>query len=199
MLAGDAAAVTASGQSVLAGNPATNILATRGENTLYQLQNGPDGRMYGASGYQSGGGDAQPGDDRNVFFVLGRPNARGFDCAVTYQRFDFGGRYGNPGLPNFMQHYFNGLEPAAGGVCDPGQTQLYPNPTTDAFRVQAPGDCAPLYTLTVYDALGRKVASQAGLAADGRTPVGVASLAPGWYVAELRSDQQVVTRNFVKL
>lgn len=197
--AGDAAAIAASGQSVILGNPATNVSSTRGGDVLYQLQNGPDGRIYGASGYRSNGPDEQPGDDRNVFFVVNRPNARGFACDVRYRRFDFGGRYGNPGLPNFMQHSFNGLESSPEEApCDPAQAAVFPNPTADAFRVRLPSTCPQPYTLTLYDAVGRTVLTQAVPSAASEAPVSVAALASGLYVVELRFAQQVVVKKLIK-
>lgn len=123
--AGYGAAIAASGQSIVAGNPATNISTTVFGESVYLLQNGPDGRIYGASGYQ--GPSALPNDNANVFYVIGRPNARGFACEVRAQHFDFGGRSGTPSLPSFMQHHFNGLEPApADAACDPAQATVFP-------------------------------------------------------------------------
>lgn len=197
--AGDAAAIAASGRSIVVGNPATNISAVAGGNALYQLQNGPDGRIYGASGYRSAGPDEQPGDDRNAFFVIGRPNARGFACAVQYQRFDFGGRYGNPGLPNFLQHTFNGLEPRPAAACDPTQAAVFPNPVADAFRVRLPGTCPQPYTLTLYDALGRRVLTRVVADAAAEEPVGVGPLAAGLYGLELRFAQRVVVKKLLKI
>ncbi|HEX8329835.1 MAG TPA: T9SS type A sorting domain-containing protein [Hymenobacter sp.] len=194
--AGDDAAVAASGQSIVVNNPATNVSATQMSQVVYQFQNGPDGRIYGASGYRSGGPNEQSGDAGNVFFVIGRPNARGFACEVRAQRFDFGGRFAPPALPNFMQHFFNGLEPRAGATCAPAAATLYPNPTTATFRVQVPGDCPQPYQLTLYDALGRRLLVRP--AAEAR-PVEVAGLAAGWYVVELRFAQQVVIKKLVKL
>lgn len=198
--AGDAAAIAASGQSIIFGNPATNISPTRYGDFLFLMQNGPDGRIYGASGYQSDLPDTQPGDDRNVFFVIGRPNARGFACDVQYQRFDFGGRFGPPGLPNFMQHYFNGLEPTPEepGACDAASAEVFPNPTADAFRVRLPGNCSQPYQLRLYNAVGQRVSGYELNGTSGGAPVSVASLAAGLYVVELRFGEQVVHKKLVK-
>ncbi|AMJ65169.1 T9SS type A sorting domain-containing protein [Hymenobacter sp. PAMC 26628] len=196
--AGDGAAIAASGQSIVAGNPATNISATVLSETVYLLQNGPDGRMYGASGYQGPG--APLSDNANVFYVIGRPNARGFACDVRAQRFDFGGRSGTGGLPNFMQHYFNGLEPApADTACDPAQATVFPNPATAAFQVRQPGTCFLPYALAVYDAVGRKVLGRTVAGNASEAPVEVAGLAAGVYVVELRFAQRTVVKKLVKL
>lgn len=197
---GDAAAVAASGQSIIVGNPATNISATQVAQAIYLLQNGPDGRTYGASGYRSRGPDEQPGDDRNVFYVIGRPNARGFACQVHYQRFDFGGRDGTPSLPNFMQHYFNGLEPTpeVPGACDAAGAEVFPNPTADAFRVQLPGNCSQPYRLRLYNAVGQRVSGYDLNGTPGGAPVSVVSLAAGLYVVELRFGERVVRRKLIK-
>ncbi|MBO3272338.1 T9SS type A sorting domain-containing protein [Hymenobacter defluvii] len=195
--AGDAAAIAASGQSILVDNPTTNIGPGYGS-TPYSLQIGPDGRIYGASGYQSQGPEEQPDDYKNVFFVIHQPNARGFACDVQYQRFNFAGRNGAWGLPNFMQHYFNGLEPTLllpTSPCDLTQATLYPNPVPDAFRVQLPDGCASSFQVVVYDAVGRRVHAQAGTT---EAPIHVAGLASGWYLVELRSAQQRVIRQMIK-
>ena len=199
LLAGDAAAIAASGQSIILGNPATNINSLSGDNVLYQMQNGPDGRVYGASGYRSNGPDEQSGDDRNVFFVINRPNARGFACDVQYRRFDFGGRYGNPGLPNFMQHYFNGLVPSLDAfTCDPLHAEVFPNPTADVFHVRLPGTCLQPYTLTLYDILGRKIFTQKVASAASEVPISVAALASGLYAVELCFAQQRIVKKLIK-
>lgn len=78
--AGDGVAIAASGQSIVAGNPTTNISTTVLSETAYLLQNGPNGRIYGASGYQGPG--VPLSDNANMFYVIGRPNARGFACDV---------------------------------------------------------------------------------------------------------------------
>jgi hypothetical protein len=198
LAAGDDAAVTASGRSVVAGNPGTNVRATTDGGVFYALQNGPDGRMYGASAYTAAG--APPGENGlQTLFVLERPNAAGFACALRAQRFAFGGRFVYGGLPNFLQHTFNGREPTEAPACAPGPAAFYPNPCAEACFVRLAGECAQPYALTLYDALGRIVARFARTGAPDEPPFSVASLAAGLYIAELRFSRQVVYHKLVKL
>ena len=196
--AGHGAAIAASGQSIVAGNPATNISTTVFGESVYLLQNGPDGRIYGASGYQ--GPSALPNDNANVFYVIGRPNARGFACEVHAQHFDFGGRSGTPSLPSFMQHHFNGLEPApADAACDPAQATVFPNPATAIFRVRQPGACFLPYALAIHDAVGPKLLSRTVVESASEAPVEVTNLTAGMYVVELRFAQHTIVKRLVKL
>ena len=198
LAAGDDAAVAASGRSVVAGNPATNVSAIEGGGVYYALQNGPDGRMYGASAYRNAA--TLPGENGlRTLFVLGRPNAAGFACALRAQPFEaFGDRSVFGGLPNFLQNVFNGREPAEAPACAPGPAALYPNPCAEACYVQLGDACGQPYALTLYDALGRRAARFARTGASDEPPFPVAGLAPGLYVAELRFARQVQYRKVVK-
>ena len=194
MQASDGAAITASGQSIVAGNPATNISTTVFGESVYLLQNGPDRRIYGASGYQGPG--VLPNDNANVFYVIGRPNARGAACEVRAQYFDFGRRSGTPGLPSFMQHYFSGLEPApADATCDPAQATVFPNPATATFRVRQPGACFLPCALAMHNAVGRKLLSRTVVESVSEASVEMTNLTAGVYVVKLRFAQHTIVKN----
>lgn len=198
LAAGDAAAVAASGRSIVAGNPATNIRANQGFGGYYALQNGPDGRIYGASGYQPA--DKPLDYQRRTMFVIGRPNARGFGAAVHYQSFAFEDQvHVAGGLPNFMQHSFNGLEPSPSVDldCEPGPVTLFPNPSADAFRGQVLGNCPQPYTLRIYNAIGQQVARYEGRETTSQVPISVASLAAGIYLVELRFAHHVAHEKLI--
>jgi hypothetical protein len=192
---GTAAAIAASGQSIIADNPLTDISATQSDGSFYTLQNGPDGRLYGASWYRGPG--APPTDTGlQTFYVIDHPNARGFASGVHAQRFELGGRTAGPGLPNFLQHYFNGLEPSSGSICQLSSLELYPNPTRNTFQIQFPTDCSASYTLSIYNAVGQQVAAMNNVASS--TVVDVATLAAGLYVVELYSAKQVIRQKLIK-
>ncbi|HEX8329345.1 MAG TPA: hypothetical protein VF629_17550 [Hymenobacter sp.] len=197
LAAGDYTAVAASGRSVVAGNPGTNVSSTTGGGVYYALQNGPDGRMYGASAYYN---RALPsGNGLQTLFVIGRPNALGFACALRAERFPaFADRAVFGGLPNFIQNVFNGREPAEAPACAPGPAALYPNPCAEACYVQLGDACGQPYALALYDALGRRVAGFARTGAPDEPPFPVAGLAPGLYLAELRFARQVRYHKLVK-
>ena len=198
LLAGDSAAVAASGQSIVVGNPLTNVSDRKYSiSTAFHFQNGLDGRIYGASGYAAPG--EPPENQHQTFFIIGRPNSRGFACALRYQYFAaFGSRQADGGLPNFMQHYFDGLEPTELPACEPRETVLFPNPTAASFTVQLPGGCHEPYQLRLYNSIGQRIVSYDAPAATGDTPVNISGLAAGLYFVELRFAQKTVTKKVVK-
>ena len=199
LLAGDSAAVRASGESVVVNNPFTNVQARTIGQSFYILQNGPDGRMYAASEYVLPG--APESERLQTFFVIGQPNARGFACEFNYQRFPaFGSRYASVGgLPNFIQSYFNGLTPTAPVACSLSSAVVFPNPTADVFYLRLPGECQQAYTITLYNALGQRIRGKSSTAeATGDVAVDVHDLAAGMYVVELRTAHERMSRKIVK-
>ena len=83
-------------------------------------------------------------------------------------------------------------------ACDPAQTTVFPNPATASFRVRQPCPCS-LYTLAVYDTVGRKVLGQTVADPASEAPVEVAGLAAGVYVVELRFAQRTMVKKLMKL
>jgi hypothetical protein len=183
--AGDDAAIAASGQSVVAGNPATNINSKEQEATgFYAWQIGLDGRLYGASGYEDPG-TSVVGDN---LYVIPYPNRRGYACGIRYQTVDFRPGQLGPGLPNFLQHYFNGLEaaPEPGSPCEQAKVSIFPNPATESFRVQVGGGCDGAYSLIIYDVLGRRILARSVAETLHERQVNIASLAAGVYWVDVQ-------------
>jgi hypothetical protein len=186
LAAGSDAAIIASGMSIVANNPTTNIRADeQGSNGLYTFQLGPDGRLYGNSSYSAPGVPEVTGEEN--MYVINAPNRRGFACEVQYQRFVFApgdklatGGFG--GLPAFLESYFNGLEPVA-QPCTGVALSLFPNPTASTFQLQAPEACFTPYHIVLYNALGQQVYEQAVTSALSQV-VDIQLLAPGIYVLE---------------
>ncbi|UOQ50918.1 T9SS type A sorting domain-containing protein [Hymenobacter cellulosivorans] len=197
--AGDDAAVVASGLSIVVGNPTTNISAQQQDVAgYYALQLGSDGRLYGASQYQDETPSAPRGDN---LYVIQYPNRRGYACAVFYQTIDFRPGALGPGLPNFPQHYFNGLESVAdaGSACADAQIALFPNPTTGAFRIQVTEGCTDTYHMTLYDVLGRRVLVKTLKEADRTEQINITPLASGVYSIILdSSSNRRITHKLVK-
>lgn len=195
MMAGDTAAIASSGTSIIVNNPTTNISASSGGG-FYTLQNGPDGRMYGASWYR--GPDASPTDTGlQTFYVINRPNALGFACEVRHQRYEFEGRTAGPAMPNFLQHYFNGLEPTPPTTCDPASIQLFPNPATTTLQVQLAGGCEQSYSLRLFNAVGQQVFSFVGTT--NNQPINIKFLAAGLYLAEISANKKNVYKKVIIL
>ncbi len=200
LTAGNGAAIAASGQSIIADNPNTNISAMEGGSSFYTLQNGPDGRIYGGSGYR---GPGTPAGDTGLqtFHVIGKPNARGFACEVRFKRFDFDNRPATGGLPNFMQHTFNGLQPAPdpNSSCNLSSVQLFPNPSAGQLQLQLPEGCTQTYAVSLFDSIGQLVATYTTGGESGRPPLNISTLAAGLYVVEVRTGRQKATSKLIKL
>jgi hypothetical protein len=195
LTAGDDRAIATSGESIIAGNPLTNINAIQSSGSFYALQNGPDGRLYGASWYR--GPDASPLDTGlQTFYVIDHPNALGFDCGVHYQRFELMQRTAGPGLPNFLQHYFNGIESVSNSDCQSPTVEIYPNPSSSIIQLKLPPDCDAEYSLHLYNSVGQQVIETRSLVHS--TALDISKLAPGLYVIELRFSQQVLRKKILK-
>lgn len=198
LVAGSDTAIVASGQSIVAGNPNTMVSTTHSDAVFYALQNAPDGRIYGASAYRD---DVLLPFDSGLqtLFILNQPNARGYACGLVAQRFAaFGTRSVYGGLPNFMQHTFADRVPIDSTSCDPKTATVFPNPTTEEFRVQVAGNCHQPYVLTLYNAVGQRVlfVARSGSVTEGA--INIAFLAAGLYVVELRFAQQTAYKKLVK-
>lgn len=155
LAAGSREAVIASGKSIIQGNPNTNIAPHQLGTSYYDLQIGLDGKIYGtsyhvySSSYVAGG---------KTMLVIGKPNEPGFNCEVNHKEFNFGNGNVALGLPNFIQSYFNGLEPInePPPECVP-TVELYPNPTASLVKVNLKGDCKQRFNLTIINSIGQEI------------------------------------------
>lgn len=90
------------------------------------------------------------------------------------------------------------LVPVKLRVMDNGQrrgfVQLYPNPTTDFIKIDAP---VPLQQVVLLDAFGRTLGSWDNVDPQFELPVG--AYAPGTYWLQLRTADQLITRKFVRI
>jgi hypothetical protein len=95
----------------------------------------------------------------NTGLVINRPNGRGFACEVQYFSWGIAGMDINAGLPNFMQSYFNGLEPASCSEagCRLDTVEILPNPTVGAVRFRGGGACSAVFELRVVNAIGQQM------------------------------------------
>ncbi|MFD2569913.1 T9SS type A sorting domain-containing protein [Spirosoma soli] len=200
---GNASAITASGKSIIYGNSLTNIkLDEKRYSDFYapSLQIGPDGRIYCASNGNSG---LCTGCGYR-FFVINRPNELGFACQVEVQTAQLGvGLVANASdLPNFMQHYFNGLEPREcsfdkNDECTDANVRIFPNPAKDVMEILITDICFTPYTLRIVNAAGQILASY-----EVNTPrsqqLHLGSLPGGIYFAELRFADRTTVKRFVK-
>jgi hypothetical protein len=188
LAAGNDAAVVASGMSIVANNPGTNIQAD-GQSSygLYCLQLAPDGRLYGNSSYLDPALPL-PADGTENLFVINAPNRRGFACEVRYQSYTFSsgaGTSAGPGFPSFLETYFDGLEPVAMPTpeCAEVTLSVFPNPTTGRVQLQVPTGCFTPYEVIIYNTLGQRVYVRAITTALSEILM-LDTLAPGVYLLE---------------
>ena len=198
LAAGSDQAIAASGLSIIADNPDTNISAAQQASAgIYALQLGPDGRLYGNSGYVDASAPARPGQEN--LYVIQYPNRRGFACQVRYQTFDFGSGTASPGFPNFLQSYFDGLVPSISpvGECAEAVLDVFPNPTAGTVRFQLPEACFTPYAVILYNAIGQVVYRTQVDTALSQT-IDIGSLAPGVYMIEAQFSNRTMIKKLVK-
>lgn len=91
-------------------------------------------------------------------FYLNKPNLPGWQCERSYRDFIHIESTVGIAFPNFMQHYFNNLEPVDNFFDEEEckKIKVYPNPTEDLARIGA-GDikCLLSFTVQVYNTIGQ--------------------------------------------
>ena len=203
------ATIIASGKSIIYQNPATNFPpTTQGQRQGFyaaSLQLGPDGKLYSAADYSNPvDGDPCANCSRHLL-VINRPNALRFGCDVQLQTAELGeGRVGDANdLPNFMQHYFNGLTPVectfdGDDACTSRNVTWFPNPVRDQVQLLITDLCFKPYQLRILNVVGQVLGSyQVNTSQSQVLPVGY--LAAGQYFAELRFGDRTIVKRFVKL
>lgn len=202
--AGSAEAIVASGKSIIYQNPFTNINLDQEpvlEFYAPSLQLGPDGRLYCASNANA----YLCPDCGYRFFVIEKPNEAGFACEVNVKVFSLPkGVVGNASdLPNFMQHYFNGLNSKdcpyeENDECDGDKIILAPNPANDYFDLKILGGCFTKFDLRIMTMSGQ-VLSTYEFASDPQPKrINISPLPVGLYMAEIRFKNRVVVKKFFK-
>ncbi|SFF20900.1 T9SS type A sorting domain-containing protein [Spirosoma endophyticum] len=203
--AGSVDAIKASGKSVLYQNPYSNFSSasaqTQGDFVAAQLQIGPDGRIYATANANASSSSLTSG---RHFLIINQPNEPGFGCDVQLQVAELGrGMVGNFGtLPNFMQHYFDGLAPQTcsfdqNDECTGANIEVYPNPVKDVFELRITDLCFSPYELRITNESGQQVANQT-VKAPGSFKVSLTGLAAGIYFVELQFANHRTVKRLVK-
>lgn len=158
---------------------------------VQSLQLGPDGRLY----------NNVSRENLDAFYVINYPNRAGMACEPELVEFDFKGGRVSMGLPNFIQSYFNGLEPTQEAPTDCLKAlRVYPNPTSGSVRFGIEGDChqGQPFSLRIFNAIGQQMASERhGLQLPGK--VDLSALAPGLYLLEFTFPHRQVVERVIKL
>ncbi|MCF0069565.1 T9SS type A sorting domain-containing protein [Dyadobacter sp. CY261] len=201
--AGDVNAVIASGQSIIYGNNTLNFNQRDyviSDFYAPALQLGPDGKLYAASnanallctncGYR--------------FFVINKPNEPGFAADIKLQAAELaGGVAGNAtDFPNFMQHYFNGLESREcyfddNELCSEENILLWPNPSNKMLQIVITDICFTPYTLSIINVSGQALGEHEVALPRSQT-IDIGLLSAGMYLAKLRFKDRTIVKRFVK-
>lgn len=153
---------------------------------VQSLQLGPDGHLYNNV-------------DQNTFYVINYPNKAGMACAPELVEFDFKGGRSVVGLPNFMQHYFNGLEPSGtSSICSPEEAiTIFPNPTEKSFKIRVNSDCYQVNQVSIFNAIGQQIGSLQIDEVSGE--IDISSLAAGLYVLQITTSKEEIIKKFIKI
>ena len=150
---------------------------------VQSLQLGPDGRLYNNK-------------DFNKFYVINFPNRAGMACDPMLVEFELKNEGTGIGLPNFMQHYFNGLEPIDACSPESGIT-VFPNPTENSFKIQVNSDCYQIEAVNIFNSIGQQITS---LQTDEVTgEIDIATLAAGMYVLHIITNTKDIIKKVVKI
>ena len=206
--AGDTQAIIKSGKSIIYQNPTTNIPYNRkaARNGFYApaMQTGPDGRIYLIADYSNNIIGDPCTNCKKHLIVINKPNESGFACDVQLQAAELGkGLVGDVNsLPNFMEHYFNGLEPNdcafdRNDECTDANVRIFPNPVKDQLEILITDICFTPYTLRIIDVAGRVLATY-NVSTPRSQSLDVGTLPGGIYFAELRFIGRTTVKRFLK-
>lgn len=192
--AGGPAAIASSGMSVIVGNPHTNIPSNGifdGWSTAAKgMALAPDGGLY-----ITGNDPTDGASENHTLVVIERPNERGYNCGINYRKFDFAHGSTGIGLPNFMQSWFNNIQPLS--VCEAHSSiSVYPNPTPGPTRLELRQGCPLDYTVSVFNSLGQIIWSPLSLSAV-QNEIDLTGLSDGLYLLRFTSPRGKV--NFRRL
>jgi len=168
----------------------TEITPIRPNGVRHALQLGPDGRLYNPM---------YPQRNRNSFYVINNPNQAGIACEPVLKEFDFRGGYVHQGLPNFMQSYFNGLEPGGNKVdCNADNAiTISPNPTTGAFKISINTACYEAKTVKLINSIGQLCAFRQ--INEMMVDFDIRTLAAGLYILQITTTTGEVIKKVVKI
>ncbi|MFW5761394.1 MAG: T9SS type A sorting domain-containing protein [Cyclobacteriaceae bacterium] len=172
----------------------------------YNLQIGPDGRLY--NGYITTTINENLNAEQRLLFLINEPNAI---LKYSYPSYIFIDYFktnhwddNEQSFPNFMQYYFNGLEPDDPIImpkdCKDINFVIYPNPTDDDISIMSNkmDNCLYPVKIIVYNAQGKKL--QAYDLPVGPLPViDLVNYGAGIYLVKLQSFNQTIVKKIIKL
>ena len=173
-----------------------SIFPNRANLANFNLQIGPDGRIYGA-------GNLSESMDftGNRLLVINRPDRLGLDTEVSLLTLDWPETRVGIDLPNFIQSTFKGLSPGdnPNAPCnDEIGIYLYPNPAENYITLEVAERCFSAYTLTFYNTIGQRMGEHF-VDQQEFGPIDVQSFKRGLYFAVLEFTDGRIVKRFVKL
>jgi hypothetical protein len=187
--------IVASRKSVVVGNRATNIPRNGifdGWSTAAKgMALAPDGRLY-----ISGNEPRDNAGVDNILVTINNPNKRGEACAILYRTFPFQTAETAIGLPNFMQSYFNGLNPAE-GCEEPLRIEVYPNPFRAYIEIGEPGGCSTAWSLQMVDMSGKLVLTENTITPG--TRIDLSHVSAGIYNLIVQAGGETAVKRIVKI
>ncbi|MDO1451502.1 T9SS type A sorting domain-containing protein [Rhodocytophaga aerolata] len=192
--AGDIEAIIASAQSIIRDNPLTNITETYKD--YYPvlsdpaLQIGPDGKIYCA------------GSIYNNLIVISKPNLKGFSCEVNYQSIDFKESSIRFGLPNFIDAYFNNLQPkdSLDTICNEQSIAIFPNPANDFIQITGEDQCSEIYSVMIINSIGQTIRFNTRIANSQSDKIDIRDLPSGLYTIIIKfTSSHPIPKKFIKI
>ena len=173
-----------------------SIFPNRANLANFNLQIGPDGRIYGA-------GNLSESTDftGNRLLVINRPDRLGVDTEVSLLTLNWPETRVGIDLPNFIQSTFEGLSPGdnPNAPCnDEIGIDLYPNPAENYITLEVAERCFSAYTLTFYNTIGQRMGEHF-VDQQEFGPIDVQSFKRGLYFAVLEFADGRIVKRFVKL
>ncbi|MEM6736643.1 MAG: T9SS type A sorting domain-containing protein [Bacteroidota bacterium] len=174
----------------------------------HKMQLAPDGRLYnGWSGVMRD--DETDSLQKRVIFYLDNPNATLDETDPSF-RFLSSPNNVEPqagtielDFPNFMQYYFNGLEPRPEGPtaneCANMDVTLYPNPTKGPLYIETEiQNCLYPAAVSIYSMAGQELLKEK-LIREGPFPtIDLSSYADGVYFLKLETFQKMQLKRIIK-
>ena len=168
------------------------------------LQLAPDGRLYNSC---IGIADNGKGVIRRIIFFLDNPNSPGNLASPNYRFLDSpnnntkGSVIGQE-FPNFIQSYFNNLEPVNNQVtpdeCAATELILYPNPTTDFLAIDsAIENCLFPAKIKIYNNLGQIIDSFEVLSKPFPS-INISNYSPGTYYMMIETFNKFSVKKIIK-
>ncbi|MEM8938406.1 MAG: T9SS type A sorting domain-containing protein [Bacteroidota bacterium] len=175
---------------------------------FHKLQLAPDGRLYnGWSGVMRD--DETDSLIKRVIFYLDNPNEPLMNAKPSF-RFLNSPNNIDPfagtnvlDFPNFMQYYFNGLEPRPEGPtaneCANMDVTLYPNPTKGPLYIETEiQNCLYPAAVSIYSMAGQELLKEQ-LIREGPFPtIDLSSYADGVYFLKLETFQKMQLKRIIK-